>query len=107
MVYSRFVRNAPILILVLASTNTEYPLEKDRISIGACLQNILLTATEKGYGSCIIGELYNRSEILGGYVDFNINDYLLVCGIVIGVTKSIPKQRSEFKLKDFILNIVD
>lgn len=107
MVYSRFVRNAPILILVLASTNTEYPLEKDMISIGACLQNILLTATEKGYGSCIIGELYNRAEILGGYVDFNINDYLLVCGIVIGVTKSIPKQRSEFKLKDFKLNIVD
>ena len=107
MVYSRFVRNAPILVLVFASTNAEYSLEKDMISIGACLQNILLTATEKGYGSCIIGELYNRAEILGGYVDFTINDYLLVCGIVIGVTKSIPKQRSEFKLKDFILNIVD
>lgn len=103
-VYSRFVRNAPILVLVFASTSTEYPLEKDMLSIGACLQNIVLTATENGYGSCIIG---NRSEILGGYVDFNINDYLLVCGIVIGVTKSIPKQRSEFKLKDFILNIVD
>lgn len=55
----------------------------------------------------IIGELYNRAEILGGYVDFNINDYLLVCGIVIGVTKSISKQRSELKLKDFILNVVD
>lgn len=106
-VYSRFVRNAPILVLVFASTSTEYPLEKDMLSIGACLQNIVLTATENGYGSCIIGELYNRSEILGGYVEFNINDYLLVCGIVIGVTKSIPKQRSELKLKDFILNVVD
>ena len=67
----------------------------------------MLTATEKEYGSCIIGELYNKAEILGEYVDFNINDYLLVCGIVIGVTKLYPKQRSELKLKDFILNIVD
>ncbi len=106
-VYSRFVRDAPILVLVFASTSTEYLLEKDMLSIGACLQNIVLTATENGYGSCIIGELYNRSEILGGYVDFDINDYLLVCGIVFGVAKSIPKQRSELKLKDFILNVVN
>ena len=34
-VYSRFVRNAPILVLVFASTSTEYPLEKDMLSIGA------------------------------------------------------------------------
>ena len=106
-VYSRFVRNAPSLVLVFASTNAEYALEKDMISIGACLQNILLTATEKGYGSCIIGELYNSSEMLAEYMKFNISDYLLVCGIVIGVTKSIPKRRSEFKLKDFILDVVD
>lgn len=106
-VYSRFVRNAPILVLVFASTNADYSLKKDKIGIGACLQNILLTATEKGYGSCIIGELYNRSEILTEYMKFDTSNYLLVCGIVIGVTKSIPKQRSEFKLKDFILDVVD
>lgn len=106
-VYSRFVRNAPVLVLVFTSTISDYSLEKDMISIGTCIQNILLAATERGYGSCIIGELYNRSEILAEYMKFNISDYLLVCGIIIGVTKSIPKQRSEFKLKDFILDVVD
>ena len=34
-VYSRFVRNASSLVLVFASTNAEYSLEKDMISIGA------------------------------------------------------------------------
>lgn len=53
-VYSRFIRNAPIMVLVFAKQDTSYPLAKDMIGIGACLQNILLAATEMEYGSCII-----------------------------------------------------
>ena len=49
--YSRFIRKSPQMILIYAENDTVYPFEKDLIGIGACIENILLAATEKNYGS--------------------------------------------------------
>lgn len=84
-VYSRFLRNAPVIILVYGRFDDSYPKDKDLISIGCCVQNILLAATCMGYASCVIGELYGqkieRIEPIKSAQD------QLVCGICIGFPK--------------------
>lgn len=105
-VYSRFIRNAPIMVLMFAKQDTSYPLEKDMIGIGACLQNILLAATEKEYGSCIIGELYGRQNEFPEYIKLDSKDYLLVCGIALGKSKLFSKDVREKNVHDFILNVI-
>lgn len=105
-VYSRFIRNAPIMILMFAKQDTLYPLEKDMIGIGACLQNILLAATEKQYGSCFIGELYGRQNELSEHIKLECKDYLLVCGIALGKIKLVSKDIREKKLSDFVLDTI-
>lgn len=105
-VYSRFIRNAPIMVLVFAKQDASYPLEKNMIGIGACLQNILLAATEMEYGSCIIGELYGRQNELFEHIELNCKDYLLVCGIALGKMKLVSKDTREKKLSDFVLDAI-
>lgn len=105
-VYSRFIRNAPIMMLMFAKQDTSYPLEKDMIGIGACLQNILLAATEKEYGSCIIGELYGRQNELSEHIKLDSKDCLLVCGITLGKMKLVSKDTREKKLSDFVLDTI-
>lgn len=82
-VYSRFLRNAPVLILVYGRFDDSYPKDKDLISIGCCVQNILLAATHMGYGSCVIGELYDK--IIDFIEPIESVSVQLVCGICIGV----------------------
>ena len=85
-VYSRFLSNAHVLILVYGRFDDSYSKEKDLIGIGCCVQNILLAATHMGYGSCVIGELYDRKieciEPVGS------TQGQLVCGICIGAPKN-------------------
>lgn len=85
-VYSRFLRNAPVLILVYCRFDDSYPKDKDLISIGCCVQNILLVATDMGYGSCVIGELYGRKIECIEPVESTQDQ--LVCGICIGFSKN-------------------
>ena len=84
-VYSRFLCNVPVLILVYGRFDDSYSKDKDLISIGCCVQNILLAATDMGYGSCVIGELCEQKieciEAIKSTQD------QLVCGICIGFSK--------------------
>lgn len=74
----------PQMILIYAEDNTAYPFEKDLISIDACIENILLSATEKNYGSCVIGELFDKQSEIAQHVNVNTEGFKLICGIVIG-----------------------
>ena len=47
--YSRFLRNAPVLILVYGRFDDSYPKEKDLISIGVCEEKIVWRAMYKFY----------------------------------------------------------
>ena len=98
--YSRFIRNAPVLVLVYVIPSTEYPIEKDILGVGASVQNILLAATEKGYSTCVIGELYSAElEIL----DTKHNDYKLICGISIGKSNAKEQSIKTKELKKFLV----
>ena len=105
-IYSRFVRNAPVIILIFLCKDAGYPIEKDMIGIGACVQNIMLTATEKSYGSCIIGEIFDKPKGIVDYIDADMRNYMLVCGIAIGKTDILIKEKETKKLDNFILDVI-
>lgn len=113
--FSTFFRDAPMLI-ALAGRSYETDLEKgvrmthdeleriknfpDLQSAGASIQNLLLAATEKGYGTCwMTGPLYARNDlerILG--IE---NPWQLLSFVVIGkTTKKEQKGRIKRNLAD-------
>lgn len=77
----------PVMILVFARTIADYSIEKDLIGIGVCLQNMMLTATVMGYGSCVIGDLYGHNKMIAAEIALDMSDCILVCGLVVGKQK--------------------
>lgn len=101
--YSRFIRNVPRMILIYAVDNTAYPFEKDLISIGACIENILLAATEKNYGSCVIGELFDKHDDISQYINVNTAGLKLICGITIGRSVGTAVDREPLNVLDYMI----
>jgi len=67
--YKHVIAGAPLLIAVYLDKDKMYNYMKDVQAIGACIQNMLLVAHDKGLGAVWIGEILNRAgevdEILG------------------------------------------
>lgn len=107
VVYSRFVRHAPQVVLVYSMVDPTYPVEKDFIGIGACLENILLAATEKGYGSCVIGELFDKQRELAQYVNADTSGLRLVCGVIIGQSIKPVGDKTPLNVQNYVIGIVE
>ena len=60
--YSHIVKNAPVCIAVFLDHNDVYHREKDIQSVGACMQNMLLTIHHLGLGGVWLGEILNNRE---------------------------------------------
>ncbi len=60
--YHQIVRQAPVLIVVLLDLESLYHREKDIQSVGACLENMLLTAHGLGLGAVWLGEILNKGR---------------------------------------------
>jgi nitroreductase len=60
--YSDIVSSAPLLIAVFLDTAASYHREKDLMAIGACIQNILLSAHSIGLGTVWLGEILKNKE---------------------------------------------
>ena len=103
-VVSGFIRNAGALILVYVNSDGKYPVEKDILSIGGCVQNILLSATEIGISTCVIGELYGREKEVDSIVKTEHDDMELICGIVVGKSTEEGKEQKSVNLKDYLLS---
>ena len=105
--YSRFIRSAPQMILVYAENDDAYPFEKDLIGIGACVENILLFATKKNYGSCVIGELYDKHNDISHYMNVNTAGLKLVCGIVLGRSVESAVDRDPPNATEYVIGRVE
>lgn len=105
VVYSRFIRHAPQVVLVYSMVDSTYPVEKDLIGIGACLENILLAATEKGYGSCVIGELFDKQRELAQYVNADTSGLKLVCGVIIGQSIKSVGDKTLLNVQNYVIDI--
>lgn len=101
----QIMREAPVLIMIENTNGTSPYLEIDTdhrvteicdtLSIGASIQNILLTATELGYGTLWIA---NTCFAYNELVDFMRIKGQLVGAISLGIADEAPEQRPR---KDF------
>lgn len=62
--YHKIVRDANVLIVVFLDKENSYDRDKDLMAIGACIQNMLLYAYEKGIGTVWLGEILKNKEKL-------------------------------------------
>lgn len=105
--YSRFICKVPQMILVCAENDVTYPFEKGFICIGACIENILLVATEKNYESCVIGEQYDKQSEIAQHINVNTDGFKLICGIVIGRSAAPIIDRVPLDALDYVIGSVE
>ncbi|HHQ44932.1 MAG TPA: nitroreductase family protein [Candidatus Altiarchaeales archaeon] len=60
--YRKILEQAPAAIAVFMDTKLSYNRDKDVLSIGACIQNMLLETHEQGLGGLWMGEILNQKE---------------------------------------------
>ena len=64
--YCSTIEAAPVVIAVFLDKENSYDYVKDCQAIGACIQNMLLAAHDRGLGAVWIGEiLKNRDKVAG------------------------------------------
>lgn len=102
-IYDSFVKTADALIVVLLDKVQSYHYIKDVQAIGACIQNILLQATELGIGACWIGEILNRDIFVKKILNLD-NRYDLMAVITLGYPNEIKRGLTKKQLSDCILN---
>lgn len=100
---------APIIVFVVNSlgknilaelTPEEHVYEICNIqSISASIQNMLLTATEKGIGSLWICDIYFAYSELCEWLD---SDGQLIAAIAFGYPNEFPKERPRKKIEDIL-----
>ncbi len=93
------IKQAPILILVFKEKNDDWTVG-DNLSIGACVENMCLRATDLEIGSLWIRDIVYVSEDVAkmlGHGDLELN-----CAVSLGVPNQSPKQRPRKELKDIM-----
>ena len=106
----RIMREAPIL-LIIENTNGVSPYSEidadnrvaeicDSLSIGASVQNILLTATELGYGTLWIANTCFAYNELVNYIDIKGQ---LAGAISLGVPNEMPNPRPRKQFEDIVV----
>lgn len=103
-VYEDFVCRADCLVCVFMDKLDSYHYVKDCQAIGACIQNMLLKATELELGACWIGEILNRDAQVKRLLGID-NRYDLMAVVAVG-QKSGEKEcaPSRKQLQDLILS---
>lgn len=93
------IRQAPILVLVFREKNDNWVIG-DNLSIGACVENMCLRATELNIGSLWIRDIIYVSEEVAkmlGHEELELN-----CAISLGVANQNPRQRARKALNDIV-----
>ncbi len=96
---AKIIKQAPVLILILRPKETNWLIE-DSLSIGACVENMCLRATDLGLGSLWIRDIEhvsNQIEKIIGYSNLELS-----CALLIGLPREFPKQRPRKELKDIV-----
>ena len=106
----KIMREAPVLIMIENTNGTSPYLEIDSdrrvseicdtLSIGASVQNILLTATELGYGTLWIANTCFAYPELETYI--NTTDQI-ISAVAVGYPDEAPGQRPRKKLEEIMV----
>lgn len=100
--YSKIIKNSPLTISVFFDQDMAYDRTKDVQSIGACLQNMLLSAHAVGLGAVWLGEILNKKEKVNEILQID-KKYELMAVIALGYP--IEKERTSKRkpLKELII----
>lgn len=96
---ANIIKQAPILVLIFREKNENW-IVGDNLSIGACVENMCLRATDLGIGSLWIRDtVYVADEVarMLGHKDMELN-----CALALGYASQSPKQRPRKELKDIM-----
>lgn len=93
------IKQASILVLVFREKNDNW-IVGDNLSIGACVENMCLRATDLGIGSLWIRDTVYVSEDVAKMLDHD--DLELNCALALGYASQFPKMRPRKELKDIM-----
>lgn len=94
---AKVIKNAPVLILVFRKKEDNW-IVGDSLALGACIQNMLLRATDLGLGSLWIRDIIYTAEEISELVDKK--ELELNSALCIGYPDEDAKVTSRKKLKD-------
>jgi len=100
--YGDSIKSAPVAICVFLDNGATYNREKDIMAIGACIQNMLLTADALGLGAVWLGEILNRREEVERYLGIS-SDYEFMAVVAFGYPGEEGAKSSRKTLKSFII----
>lgn len=100
--YGSIIKAAPAAVCVFLDKNESYDREKDIMAIGACIQNMLLAAWEKGVGSCWLGEIINQKKEVRAYCGVASN-YELMAVVTFGYPQEESRPGKRNKMKSFLI----
>lgn len=93
------IKQATILVLVLREKNDNW-IVGDNLSIGACVENICLRATDLGLGSLWIRDTVYVAQEIADLM--NHGNMELNCAVALGYANQSPKQRPRKNLNEII-----
>ncbi len=100
--YANIMRKSKVNILVFLDKKFQGDRVKSLQSIGACIQNMLLTAHELGIGTCWIGEIVNRHEKVEKFLNLPENLELMAL-ITLGKIPSKKRESNRILLNDLVI----
>lgn len=99
---SKWIKNAPCLIIVYLDKMYSYHYIKDLQSCGAAIQNMLLIAHDMGIGSCWVGNLLEKADSINKLLQ--VDDYLELMGVVsLGYGKGKPINVGRKDINEFLI----
>lgn len=99
--YSSIVAKAPLLIAVFLDRSCSYDRDKDLMSVGAFIQNMLLVAHDRGLGAVWLGEILRRKERVSELLEAP-PDLELMAVIAVGYPAEDPEPRKRKEVQELI-----
>ncbi len=88
--YSRVIDQSDKCICVFYHIPSGYNRDKDLMSIGACVENMLIAAEAIGLGAVWLGEILNNSEKVNELIDVPLENEL--CAVIaLGYSNEVPE----------------
>ncbi len=100
--YKRIVLECNTCIAVYYNIAAGYNRDKDIMSIGACIENMLLTAHALGLGGVWLGEILNQKEEVNRLLQVDEGNELMAV-IALGYPEKSETQKSRVELEDLML----
>jgi len=102
--YSAIILGAPLSIMVCLDLSASYHREKDIMSVGAAIQNILLAAHSLGLGTCWLREITNRKEEIARWLGLK-KDLEIMAVVAVGYPAGPAGEGERRPLEEFLLTM--